>query len=194
MVAGGMPEAETFISPVGQSGVALWVARTLEGMGYELVDLEFGQGGLLRVYIDAPSGIKLEDCERVSRQLSHALTVENVDYERLEVSSPGLDRPLRKATDFERFAGSRITLRLRQAFQGRRNFEGVLTVEDAGRFGLELLASQPSQPQPRKPGRAAARPARRSDSKPAPDAEPTHKLIFSLDEIERARLVPIVKF
>ena len=170
------------------------IARTLEGMGYELVDIEYGQRGLLRVFIDAPSGIKLEDCERVSRQLSHVLTVEAIDYDRLEVSSPGLDRPLRKRSDFERFAGERITLRLRQAFQGRRNFEGVLTVEDGGRFGLELVLAEPKPAKGHRPGRPVAKKAQGAASQPTAEASPALKLVFELDEIERARLVPIVKF
>jgi len=77
--------------PVGP--VQVVVEQALGGLGYELVELEFGQRGLLRVFIDAPEGIRLEDCERASRQLSHVLTVENVDYSRLEVSSPGVDPP-----------------------------------------------------------------------------------------------------
>ena len=83
------------------------IETTLIGMGYELVELERAPAGLLRVYIDQPeTGIVIEDCEKVSRQLTHVLTVENVDYERLEVSSPGLDRPLKKLADFVRFAGA----------------------------------------------------------------------------------------
>src|SRR5690554_2550589 len=115
------------------------IRRTVSGMGYELVDCEFAAGGLLRVYIDSPEGIRLEDCEQVSHQLSHLLMVEDVDYERLEVSSPGLDRPLRSEADFHRFAGCEVTIRLHRAFEGQRNFEGVLTVEENGRFGLELI-------------------------------------------------------
>lgn len=176
------------------SDAASVIARTLEGMGYELVDLEYGQRGLLRVFIDAPAGIKLEDCERVSRQLSHMLTVEAIDYDRLEVSSPGLDRPLRKRSDFERFAGERITLRLRQAFQGRRNFEGLLTVEDGGRFGLEWVVEEPRPAKGRRPARPAVKKGGSAAAKPAADAPPVLKLVFELDEIERARLVPIVKF
>ena len=164
-------------------------------MGYDLVDIEFGQNGLLRVFIDAAAGIRLEDCEQVSRQLSHVLTVEDVDYGRLEVSSPGLDRPLRHERDFIRFAAHRVTVRLRQAFQGRRNFEGILTVEEGGRFGLELVEAEP-RPQ-RGPGavKAAAKAAARARKAVAgAEGEPSQKLVFTLDEVERARLVPIVKF
>ena len=171
------------------------VERTIGPMGYDLVDIEFGQNGLLRVFIDAAAGIRLEDCEQVSRQLSHVLTVEDVDYGRLEVSSPGLDRPLRHERDFIRFAAHRVTVRLRQAFQGRRNFEGILTVEEGGRFGLELVEAEP-RPQ-RGPGavKAAAKAAARARKAVAgAEGEPSQKLVFTLDEVERARLVPIVKF
>jgi len=170
------------------------VERTIAPLGYELVDIEFGQRSLLRIVIDSPNGIRLEDCEAVSRQLSHVFTVEEVDYDRLEVSSPGLDRPLRQARDFVRFASSRITLRLRQPFQGRRNFEGILTVEDDGRFGLELVAPEPANPRSPSGARASARVKRAAAKPSAVEPESIQKLVFSLDEIERARLVPIVKF
>ena len=134
------------------------IERTLAGMGYELVDVEYAQDGLLRVYIDAPSGIGLDDCEKVSRQLSHVLAVEDVDYARLEVSSPGVDRPLKKAADFERFAGAEVSVRLRRPLEGRRTFEGVLTLEGDGRYGLELVE---------RPSKAAGSKGRRRDRKPA---------------------------
>ena len=176
------------------------VERTIGPLGYELVDIEFGPRGLLRVFIDSTAGIQIEDCEAVSRQLSHVFTVDDIDYGRLEVSSPGLDRPLKQARDFVQFAGSLITIRLRQPFQGRRNFEGLLTIEESSRFGLELV--EPGPATPRTPGAAkvaaksAAR-ARRAPARPgAESGEPpsVRKLVFSLDEVERARLVPIVKF
>src|SRR5690606_1710569 len=110
--------------PAGGSGVSSQMTathaisgRALSGMGYEVVDVEFAQDGLLRVYIDSPAGITLDDCEKVSRQLSHVLAVEDVDYARLEVSSPGLDRPLKKAADFERFAGAEVSVRLRRPLE-----------------------------------------------------------------------------
>jgi ribosome maturation factor RimP len=71
-----------------------WLRDTLGGLGYELVDVETSRGGLLRVFIDSPRGITVEDCARVSNHLSRALPAEGIEYERLEVSSPGLDRPL----------------------------------------------------------------------------------------------------
>lgn len=109
-------------------------------MGYELVDLQVSnRGGLLRLFIDKPGGIGLEDCAAVSRQLSRVLEVEGVEYDRLEVSSPGLDRPLRKAQDFARFAGQKADVRMRTPdASGRRRFVGVLRGENGGRVSLEL--------------------------------------------------------
>jgi ribosome maturation factor RimP len=112
---------------------------TLAGLGYELVDMErSGRGGLVRIFIDKPGGIKLEDCATVSNHLTRVLTVENVSYERLEVSSPGLDRPLKKARDFERFAGQKVRVKLRVPQEGQRNFTGVLKHTRAGRVELEV--------------------------------------------------------
>jgi ribosome maturation factor RimP len=110
------------------------------GMGFELVDVKAsGSGRLLRLFIDKPGGVNLDDCAAVSRQVSRVLEVEGVDYERLEVSSPGLDRRLSKAGDFERFAGSRAELRMRTPDAGgRRRFVGVLRGVGAGQVNLEL--------------------------------------------------------
>ena len=172
------------------------IERTLVAMGYELVDIEFAPRGLLRVFIDAPAGIQVEDCERASHQLSHVLAVDDVDYDRLEVSSPGLDRPLKKPADFVRFAGEDVAVRLKRPFEGRRNFEGLLTIEPEGCFGLELIEDPVRLGQPGK-GQAARRipkvaPRRKPAAAQAPVA--TKKLVFALDEIDRARLVPKVKF
>jgi ribosome maturation factor RimP len=110
------------------------------GMGYELVDLQVSSGGqLLRLFIDKPGGVGLEDCAAVSRQLSRVLEVEGVDYDRLEVSSPGLDRPLRKASDFERFAGHKAEVRMRTPGEGgRKKYVGVLRGAADGQLKLEL--------------------------------------------------------
>jgi ribosome maturation factor RimP len=183
------------------------IERTVTGMGYDLVDVELAGGGLLRVFIDvagerAQRGefIRVEDCERVSHQLNHLLTVEEVDYARLEVSSPGLDRPLKKPADFERFEGAEVTVRLRQPLKGRRNFEGVLVRDEAGdgRWALEM-----SPPPPKARGGKAAKPAKAgrivepASDEPQGDSgagEVVTRLTFTLDEIERARLVPKLKF
>jgi ribosome maturation factor RimP len=106
------------------------IEKTVAGLGFEVVDVEQSpRGRVLRVFIDKPDktgGVDVEDCATVSHQLSRVLAVENVDYDRLEISSPGLDRVLKKPADFARFAGLRINLRLRLAVGGRRNFNGVL--------------------------------------------------------------------
>ena len=118
--------------------------QTLGGMGFELVDMQRSGGGrLLRIFIDKPGGIQVEDCAAVSRQLSRVLEVEGVDYDRLEVSSPGLDRPLRKASDFERFAGQKAEVRMRTPdATGRRKFAGVLRGAEAGQVSMELEGGQ----------------------------------------------------
>ena len=104
------------------------VEPVVTGMGYELVDVQASAGGrLLRIFLDKPGGITLDDCEAVSRQLTRVLPVEGIDFDRLEVSSPGLDRPLRKASDFARFAGQKADLRMRVAdATGRRRYVGIL--------------------------------------------------------------------
>ena len=116
------------------------VEPAVSGLGYELVDVQQSSGGgLVRLFIDKPGGITLEDCATVSRHLTRLLAVEGIDYERLEVSSPGLDRPLRKGADFARFAGQKAELRMRTPdASGRRRFVGVLRGADAGRVSLEL--------------------------------------------------------
>ena len=116
------------------------IEPVVSGMGYELVDVQASNGGrLLRVFIDKPAGITLEDCTAVSRQLSRVLEVEGVDYDRLEISSPGLDRPLRKRADFARFAGQKAEVRMRTPdATGRRKFVGVLRGEEQGNLSIEL--------------------------------------------------------
>jgi len=116
------------------------VAPTVSGMGYELVDVQASNSGrLLRLFIDKPGGVTLDDCAVVSNQVTRVLAVEGIDYERLEVSSPGLDRPLRKEADFARFAGQRAEIRMRTPdATGRRRFAGVLRGAEAGRVEIEL--------------------------------------------------------
>ena len=112
---------------------------TVTGMGYELAGVERpARGGLLRVYIDKPGGVTVDDCAAVSHQLSRVLTVENVSYDRLEVSSPGLDRLLRKERDFARFAGQKARVRMRVPLDGQRHFTGIVREAGAGRVQLEV--------------------------------------------------------
>jgi ribosome maturation factor RimP len=112
----------------------------LTGLGYELVDVQASNGGrMLRLFIDKPGGITVEDCATVSRHLTRLLAVEGIDYERLEVSSPGLDRPLRKGADFARFAGHKAEVRMRTPdATGRRRFVGVLRGAQDGQVEMDL--------------------------------------------------------
>jgi ribosome maturation factor RimP len=119
--------------------------RTVDGLGYELVSVELSnRGRMLRIFIDktaqdaVASGITVDDCARVSNQLARVLEVEDIDYDRLEVSSPGLDRPLKKEADFARFAGEQARLTLRVPVEGRRNFTGVLRAVADGKLQLEI--------------------------------------------------------
>jgi ribosome maturation factor RimP len=129
---------------------------TVEGLGYELVSVELSnRARMLRIFIDKPaaspkdavtngpqdavaSGITVDDCARVSNQLARVLEVEEIDYDRLEVSSPGLDRPLKKEADFARFAGEQARLTLRVPLEGRRNFTGVMHAVAGGKLHLEV--------------------------------------------------------
>ncbi|MBK6358370.1 MAG: ribosome maturation factor RimP [Betaproteobacteria bacterium] len=115
---------------------------TVVGLGYELVDVEMSpRGRTIRVFIDAPgraTGIDVEDCAKVSNQLTRVFEVENFDFDRLEISSPGLDRVVKKAEDFARFAGQEIQIKLRIPHGGRRNFQGELLGCADGKVGLRL--------------------------------------------------------
>lgn len=174
------------------------VAQTVAGLGYELVELERTAGGTLRVTIDFPwtpaqAGeervVNVEDCERVTRQLQYTLEVEEVDYKRLEVSSPGIDRLLRGEQDFERFAGEVVDITLKapmgaaaagQVAANRRKFRG--TLEKAEQGGWQVVWSDEPEP---KPGQRVSK-----KKEPAP----VQVLGFTLDEIKDARLAPIVDF
>lgn len=151
------------------------IEKTVTGLGYELVDVERAERGMLRVFIDfsaadaAEKGpITVEDCATVSHQLSHVLTVENVPYERLEISSPGLDRPVRKLEDFVRFAGQEIIVKLNVAMPGtnnRKSFQGILQEPVGDKLSLEF------------------------EGKDGPAM-----LEFTLADVDKARLVPQVVF
>jgi ribosome maturation factor RimP len=165
-------------------GVEGWQApieRTVAGLGFDLVDVERAARGLLRVTIDRVPGhvyplsqgggerVTVDDCEVVTRQLQYVLEVENVDYARLEVSSPGLDRPLKKPADYARFVGHPVELTLRQAFGGRKHWKGTLQpAAEEGRWSLHVEAEN----------------AREAGS----------ELVFALDEVRDARLVPVIDF
>jgi ribosome maturation factor RimP len=172
------------------------VAQTVAGLGYELVELERSAGGTLRVTIDFPwqpgeeKSVNVEDCERVTRQLQYTLEVEEVDYKRLEVSSPGIDRPLRDERDFERFAGEVVDITLKapmgaaaagQVAANRRKFRGTLEQAPDGKGWQLIWSDEPPPP----PGQRVSR-----KREPAP----VQVLGFTLDEIKDARLAPIVDF
>ncbi|MGR4870251.1 ribosome maturation factor RimP [Variovorax sp. LARHSF232] len=185
------------------------VEQTVAGLGYDLVEIERSAGGLLRVTIDLPwagpnSGkadkapgvpepyLTVEDCEKVTRQLQFALEVDGADYKRLEVSSPGIDRPLRGEKDFERFAGEVIDITLKAPIgaigkdagtpvaANRKKFRGTLERADGG--GWQIVWSDAPKP---KPGQKVSK-------KRAP--VPLQALGFALDELREARLAPIVDF
>ena len=113
---------------------------TLRGMGFELVDTQRSGGGrLLRIFIDKPGGVTIDDCASTTRHLQRVFAVEGIEYDRLEISSPGLDRPLRKPADFARFAGSRVDVRMRNPdATGRRHFVGMLQSVNGSLATLEV--------------------------------------------------------
>jgi len=179
------------------------VEQTVAGLGYDLVEVERSAGGLLRVTIDLPwSGpsseavagapepfVTVEDCEKVTRQLQFALEVDGAEYKRLEVSSPGIDRPLRHEKDFERFVGEVIDLTLKAPIGAaagtlvsatRKKFRGTLERAESG--GWQIVWSDAPAP---KPGQKVSK-----KREPAP----LQALGFALDELRDARLAPIVDF
>ncbi len=159
------------------------IAATVTGLGYELVDVERALRGLLRVTIDrlpgrsymrgrgpdatpdAGEAVTVDDCERVTRQLQFALEVEGLEYARLEVSSPGLDRALRREADYERFVGQVLSLTLKQPFEGRKSWQGVLSHGESGGWKLQFKNGKNEQ-----------------------------ELGFTFEEVREARLVPVVDF
>ncbi|WP_216293543.1 ribosome maturation factor RimP [Delftia acidovorans] len=178
------------------------VEQTVTGLGYDLVEIERSAGGLLRVTIDLPwqppvegapvvpeQFVTVEDCEKITRQLQFALEVDGADYTRLEVSSPGIDRPLRHEQDFTRFVGEVIDLTLKepigaaaegQVSANRKKFRGTLERAEDG--GWQIVWSD--EP-PVKPGQKVSK-------KRVP--APLQALGFTLEELREARLAPIVDF
>ena len=184
------------------------IATTVAGLGYELVEVERAPGGLLRVTIDHPAAdgmperfITVDDCERVTRQLQHVLEVEGLAYERLEVSSPGLDRPLKSAGDFRRFLGEDVEVTLKVPFKGRKRFRGELMAAESGwRILLAptaaVAAAKKHAASRSAQARAAAIAAEAGSVTPAPvEATADEKVLdFTLDEVREARLVPVIDF
>jgi ribosome maturation factor RimP len=121
--------------------------QTVPALGYELVDVDWSpRSRLLRVFIDKPQGVDVEDCARVSNHLTRLFAVENIDFERLEVSSPGLDRPLTRLADYTRFAGEEAELRLRAPVDGRRKVKGVLRGVDGDTVIVETAEGKQTLP------------------------------------------------
>ena len=118
------------------------VETTVTGLGYELVDFEVSGRGLMRVLLDQETGITVKDCELVSHQLTRLFAVEGVNYGRLEISSPGLDRPIKKEADFIRFRGKKAQLKLRLPLAGRKNFIGILGSLENGVLQLDVDGKQ----------------------------------------------------
>lgn len=184
------------------------VEQAVGSLGFELVELERSAGGLLRVTIDfpwtaddgsAPRAIGVDECETVSRQLQYALEVENVDYQRLEVSSPGIDRPLRTRQDFERFEGERVAVVLKEPIAGgdgspdvmhigRKRFSGRL--QRAGASSDDWLLIWRDDPRGQKKG--GRRGAASEPGQPPVDQEQV--LSFGLDDLQSARLQPVLDF
>ncbi len=181
------------------------IEQTVTGLGYELVDVERTGGGLLRVTIDMPylpnslpdaeQFINAEDCEKVTRQLQFVLEVEGAEYARLEVSSPGIDRPLRSEKDFERFAGELIDITLKAPIgvtasagstvsASRKKFRGTLERAEPvnGKEGWQIVWSD----------EPAVKPGQKVSKKKIP--APLQALGFTLDEVHQARLAPVVDF
>ena len=178
------------------------VEQTVTGLGYDLVEIERSAGGLLRVTIDLPwqppvegepvvpeQFVTVEDCEKITRQLQFALEVDGTDYTRLEVSSPGIDRPLRHEQDFIRFVGEVIDLTLKepigaaaegQVSANRKKFRGTLERSETG--GWQIVWSD----------EPAVKPGQRVSKKRVP--APLQALGFALDELREARLAPLVDF
>jgi len=187
------------------------ISSTVEGLGYELVDVERAPRGLLRITIDRVPGraysargglvaadaagdngelVTVEDCEKVTRQMQYALEVEGLDYARLEVSSPGLDRPLKRPGDYERFAGQAVQVVLKQPFKGRKNWQGVLTAAQAPGDSAALDPAEVG-PAADVAGGSALQPRWNLVFK---DGKAEQVLSFTLDEVREARLVPVVNF
>jgi ribosome maturation factor RimP len=171
------------------------VEQTVSGLGYDLVEIERSAGGLLRITIDLPwtpgaeQFVNVEDCEKVTRQLQFALEVEEIDYKRLEVSSPGIDRPLRHEKDFERFEGELVDLTLKapmgaaaggQVAANRKKFRGTLERAEAGGWQITWRDTPPV-----KPGQKVSK---------KKELAPLQVLGFQLDELREARLASIVDF
>jgi ribosome maturation factor RimP len=165
------------------------VANAVKALKLELVEVERAPRGLLRVFIDRPSGkgaVTVEDCADVSNQLTHQFAVEGIEYERLEVSSPGLDRVLKTAADFQRFMGQAVKVRLNTLVENRKRFEGEIA-DVVGETVVFLMNGDDDASS--KPVKKATKSNAKSRSSSAPDVE-RKRITVALSQIEKARLVP----
>lgn len=113
--------------------------KIVSGLGFELVELESSpRGRILRVYIDKADGVTVDDCASVSNHLTRLFAVEGIDFDRLEVSSPGLDRSLKTPRDFGRFRGETANIRMRLPLNGQRRFQGTIADCSEQEFVLEV--------------------------------------------------------
>ena len=159
------------------------VEPVLTSFGLELVEIVRLPSGILRIDMDTLSNesrVNIEDCERVTRQLQALFTVENVEYERLEVASAGTDRPLFTLSHFTRFIGENVAVKLIAPFEGRKNFAGILLsaqMNEAGAVQVRLALQDDLG-------------TRKKKSTPTDPLE----MSFTLDELEWAKLSPILNF
>lgn len=102
------------------------ITKTVNGLGYELVEIEHTPSKLIRVFVDNVQGITIDDCEKISKQLNNVFFVETIDYSRLEVSSPGIERPLNNFSDFTRFNGKLAKVKTHNLVNGEKTFEGYI--------------------------------------------------------------------
>lgn len=167
------------------------VSTTTQGLGYELVDVERSGAGLLRVFIDKVDGITVEDCAIVSNQLTRVFTVENIDFERLEVSSPGLDRPLKTLPDFVRFLGCAVKVRLHTVIDERKRFEAVVESVENEKITFRLL-DEDSVVAGASKVKLTKRSAGPSNAKSKRSDQPvlTKRITVALGDIDKAKLIP----
>ena len=165
------------------------VDDALRSFSLELVEIERAPRGLLRVFIDRPEGkgfVTVEDCGKVSNQLSHALTVENVEYERLEISSPGLDRVLKNAKDFWRFRGQPVRVRLNTMVENRKRFDGVVSRVEEDE--VTFLIADGEEPSKLKGKSGKSKQA--VDKTASAESSGEKAVCVKLGQIEKARLIP----
>ena len=167
------------------------VLASVTGLGYELVDFEHSARGLMRVFIDKPDGIGVEDCASVSNHLSRVLEVENVEFERLEVSSPGLDRPLKTLAHYQQYLGLSVKVRLNSMVDGRKRFDGVIKAVEGDTI-VFAVAADDGAVKPQTPVlKSASALIKLPKAKAAGKSAKSVKLIrVAFDSIDKTRLIP----